>query len=218
MAAPNDGGLLVDRGPTLAYIAALNRPTGPLVIVLYPQKGKGPCIKIPCLAEAIPFDEVERRQRENPTHSLGVVVNPPRPRLPEWGEQRVFGASNSDIAGAVALFAECDGGFPIEEQVALIEEAGLPPPTFVVWSGRQSAHFYLVLHEGEQLTPEQFRILQKRIFSAIDQVAPEAKVDTSLSKPSQVMRIQVASILGPGSVARSTRVQAVTTGRQSWRG
>jgi hypothetical protein len=170
-----------------------------LILTVFPPSPDQPNIHLPGDLGDAHRKEVERTLRRHPSHALGLVVNPALPQPAGWGSKpeekrkdgspRIWGASNDHIRGAVAIWAECDGGLSIEEQGKLPELAGLPAPTFRVWSGNKSLHLYWAVNDEWFLDPEQFRSLQRRLAAAIKAVCPEAKPDEGIHNPCRVMRL-----------------------------
>lgn len=117
-------------------------------------------------------------------HSLGVRINP-------------GGTKRPDITEGIALFVEGDGGLSLEEQEAIPSRLGMPCPTFTVWTGGKSLHFYWCATAGGRLSPEEFRQGQKRLIAAVKSVVPEAGVDEGINFPNAVMR-------APGSLHPAT--------------
>jgi len=142
-------------------------------------------------------------------YGFGVVTGVPKPQPEgwkgwaawEWDPAReatkvqVFGASNEHIKECRFVYTECDNDeLGIEEQIAIIEQVGLPTPTLINHSGNRGCHFYWVLQEPVE--PQRFSTIQKRIIQLLN-TRPEFGVDTGLSNPSRVMRL-------PGSLHPKT--------------
>ena len=117
-------------------------------------------------------------------HSLGIIPNP--------GGQKA-----EQITEGVALFAEADGGLPIEAQAALPQLLGLPEPTLAIWSGHRSLHLYWCAKEGMALAPAEWKKAQARLIAAIKEVAPGAGVDEKIRDLPRVMR-------SPGAIHPAT--------------
>ena len=194
-----------------AFLAAIGRAEGLIVFAIYPPTQDQPCIHITGDADDPPRREIQRALAKHPTHSLGVVINPPLPIPQDWGslpehlnragKPKAWGASTAHIAFCVAIWYECDGSLPIDAQAALPAMAGLPEPSISVWSGGKSLHHYWVFTPGEELTPELFTAYQKRLAHAILTVAPDAQVDPALSNPNRVMRVPGGFHPGTGKQA-----------------
>ena len=205
---------LIDWDLVDEFLEAIGRSNGNLVFAVYPPDPAKPCIHIQCDAEAIPRAQIEATLTRKPTHSLGVIVNPSREQPANWGTKpehlnkagkpRAWGASNAHIQHAIAVFAECDGGLPREAQEAIPALAGLPEPSLSIWTGGKSLHHYWIFTPGQEIPPELFTDLQKRICSAIQLVAPESKPDSSISNSARVMRI-------PGGVHPATGKRTIIT-------
>ena len=180
------------------FLLLLQR-TGPIVFIVFPQDPARPCIHIPGTDASIPTAELERLLIKHPTHSLGMIINPAKPQPLDWGtlpehlnkagKPKAWGASNAHISHAIACWAEGDGGLPIADQLALPASAGLPQPSFAVSTGGKSAHLYWVMAPGCDLTPEQFRNIQRRLVIAMQGANAEAGMYKSLHNPCRVMRL-----------------------------
>ena len=205
------------------FLEAIGRSSGPIVFAVYPPDPTKPCRHFQCEAEAIPRLDIEKYLRQKPTHSLGVVINPPSEQPKNWGEKeehrnskgyvKAGGASNAHIEEAIAVWAECDGGLTIEEQEVLPQLAGLPDPTITVWTGGKSLHHYWLFTPGQEIDLGLFRDLQTRIANAIEIVAPDAKPDKGINNPSRVMRIPGAKHpkTGQYAVIHSTTQETFTS-------
>jgi hypothetical protein len=186
------------------FLEALGRSNGPAVFALFPPK-QGPCIHVPCNADELPTAYIEEIQQRNPTHALGLVINPPLPKSDDWGSQdahyhrnrrtgergslKVWGAQQDHIAHGIAVWAECDGTLTIEAQEALPSMAGLPTPSLSVWSGGKSLHHYWVLTPGQELDRATFSNFQMRLAQALLDVAPDSRPDDALSNFNRLMRV-----------------------------
>jgi predicted P-loop ATPase len=180
------------------FLHAIGRDRGPLVVSLFPRDPSKPCIHVPCDAAAIPRQWIEERQQLQPELALGLVLNHPLDKPADWGSQpqhlnragkvRAWGASNDHISHGIGIWAECDGGLPLEAQQALPGLAGLLEPSLAVWSGSKSLHLYWLLEPGEVLEPGTFKAMQQRLAARLTEVAPEAKPDTSISNAARLMR------------------------------
>jgi hypothetical protein len=186
------------------FLEAIGRSDGPIVLALFPPH-IGPCLHIPCTADAIPTAHIEGQLQRNAKHSLGLVINPPLPQPDDWGSQdthyhrnrrtgergslKAWGAQQDHIAHAIAIWAECDGGLSIDAQEALPYMAGLPHPSLSVWSGGKSLHHYWLLTPGQEIDHSTFSNFQRRLAHAFLQVAPDSKPDDGLSNANRLMRI-----------------------------
>lgn len=188
----------IDWGELQRFLQAIGRDRGPLVLSLFPPDPSKPCIHVPCDAEAMPKQWIEQRQQRQPELALGLVMNHPLDKPADWGSKpehlnragkvRAWGATKGHISHAVGIWAECDGGLPLEAQQALPELACLPEPSLAVWSGSKSLHLYWLLAPGEVLAPATFEALQRRLAQRLAEVAPEARPDCSISNVNRVMR------------------------------
>lgn len=189
---------LIDWGEFRTFLQEIGRDRGPLVLALFPPDASRPCVHVRASNTNLPTDWIEKRVLRQPELALGLVLNHPLPQPSDWGSKpdhlnargkpRVWGASDAHVSHAIGIWAECDGGLPLEAQQALPQLAGLPEPSLRVWSGSKSLHLYWLLEAGEQLPPERFRHLQKRLAARLAEVAPDARVDTGLWNPCRVMR------------------------------
>jgi hypothetical protein len=180
------------------FLQAIGRDRGPLVVSLFPPDPSKPCIHVPCDAEAVPEQWIEQRQQRQPELALGLVMNHPLDKPADWGSKpehlnragkvRAWGAAKGHISHAIGIWAECDGGLPVEAQQALPDLACLPEPSLAVWSGSKSLHLYWLLAPGEVLAPATFEALQRRLAQRLAEVAPEASPDCSISNVNRVMR------------------------------
>lgn len=211
--SPNDP---IDWEAVDAFLEALGRSDTRLIFTLFPPQ-QGPCLHIPCTADAIPQHAIVETLKRRPRYALGLIINPPLPQPNDWGTDdshyhrkpdgtrgrlKTWGAQQDHIHHGIAIWCEADGGLPIEAQEALPTLAGLPEPTISNWSGGKSLHHYWVFTPGQEIGLDLFRNLQKRLAYAIQQVAPDAKADESLSNPNRVMRCPGAPHPATGERAR----------------
>lgn len=173
---------------------------GLIVFAVYPPGGKGSRHYPAAFRQVLPKTPIQARLSAEPSHSLGVIINAPAPLPDDWGSLpehshwdggplKTWGAQNHHIARFVGGYSECDGGLPIDDQLALPARAGLPPPSLIIFTGGKSIHFYWLLRQGETFTDHQIaRRLQKALAAAIEHVCPEAGVDKGISSASHVMR------------------------------
>ena len=207
-----------------AFLEALGRTDSRLVFTIFPPQ-QGPCIHIACDPDAIPHDRITAALARRPRYSLGLIINPPHHTPDDWGLEehhyhrkpdgtrgrlKIYGAQQDHILHGIAIWAEADGGLPIEAQEALPQLAGLPEPTFSIWTGGKSLHHYWLLTPGQEIPIDLFRNLQKRLAFAIHDVAPDAKVDDSLSNANRVMRCPGAVHPATGQPARFHSQTSVT--------
>ena len=193
------------------FLQALGRTDSRLVFTVFPPQ-QGPCIHIACEPDDIPKERIIAALARRPRYSLGLIINPPHLTPDDWGMEdhhyhrkpdgsrgrlKIYGAQQDHIQHGIAIWAEADGGLPIEAQEALPQLAGLPEPSFSVWSGGKSLHHYWLLTPGQEVSIDIFRNFQKRLAYAIHDIAPDAKVDDSLSNANRVMRC-------PGAVHPAT--------------
>jgi hypothetical protein len=180
------------------FLQAIGRSSGPLVVALFPPDPSKPCIHFSCDAEAIPRQRIEQKQRQQPELALGLVLNHPLAQPADWGSKpehintagkvKAWGATKTHISHAIGIWAECDGGLPLEAQEALPAMAGLDQPSLSNWSGSKSLHQYWLLQPGEVLAPSTFEALQQRLVARLAEVAPDAKPDDSIKNANRVMR------------------------------
>jgi len=180
------------------FLHAIGRDRGPLVVALFPPDPSKPCIHFACDAEAIPRQRIEQKQRQQPELALGLVLNHPLAQPADWGSKpehinkggkvKAWGATKTHISHAIGIWAECDGGLPLEAQGALPALAGLHEPSLANWSGSKSLHLYWLLEPSEVLDPDTFEALQQRLTGRLTEVAPDAKPDTSIKNANRLMR------------------------------
>lgn len=206
-------GLLVDWEQLCRFRDLIGRGSEErLILTVFPPEQDQPNIHLPGDLGPAHRREAERTLRKHPQHGLGLVINPALPQPPTWGQAeeekrkdgspKTWGASNRHISGGLGIWAECDGGIPIEEQRRLPALAGLPEPTLTVWSGGRSLHLYWLIRERELLNHAQFRGLQQRAAAAIEAAAPAAKPDKGISNPARVMRAAGSRHPGKGGRCR----------------
>jgi len=156
------------------YLSGIT-PDEPVILALFP-KVQGTCIHVHTTA-ALPDDAkaaVELQINGNPDLSLGFILNP-------------GGTKNEEIKWCRAIFYEDDGPATLEEKLAQWEACGLPRPSLQTWTGGKSTHNYWFLREG--CSPDAFRLAQRRLFKHVEACLEGVKIDRSLSKPCQVMRL-----------------------------
>ena len=182
-----------------------------ILVAVFPPEPNRPCIHIPVnLNTPSHWGKVERELARNGKHSLGIVVNPAKPPPDDWGDKdkhfnrqgnlRKWGASNEHISHAQLIWLEGDGRLTLDEQVRQVRDAGLPVPSFTIWTGGKSIHFYWRL--DHTITPEKFREMQKRLIQLMQREAPDLQVDKSVHSPCQVMRL-------PGGLHPRTKERTV---------
>lgn len=170
---------VVDWGQTDEHIRQLGiEADGELRLALFPPKGgegNTGCRYVPYVADGSHRSEVEKLLNQLPNYSLGFIPNP-------------GGTQNIQIKWCRCLFSEDDNPDTDKEyKVSQWERCGLPRPSLQVWTGGKSVHNYWVF--TEPVTPDEFRRLQKMLFAHISASDELAVVDTSLSKPAQLLRL-----------------------------
>ena len=90
------------------------------------------------------------------------------------------GTKDTDITECVALFAEYDDR-PVEQQIEIWKELGLPQPTFQVVTRGKSIHHHWVFDQS--ITREQWKALEERLLKHA------SESDQSIGNPSQVMAL-----------------------------
>ena len=185
---------LVDWDQFDLMLAATGNPEP--VVSLFPPEVGSPCIHHrwnPIGPTSKQF--IEKNLRQNPKLSLGIVVNPSKPQPSDWGTNpenqkngrlKTWGAKNEHIASANCVWCEGDAGLSIENQYAVIREAFLLKPSFLIWSGRKSLHPYWRL--SEPISPSKFREFQKRLAAQMKSYSKDFGVDETLHNPCRVMR------------------------------
>lgn len=150
-------------------------PEEPVILALFPKE-RGTCIHVPTVG-SLPADarsKVEAVMGRNTDLSLGFLLNP-------------GGTKNDEIKFCRALFYEDDGSAPLEEKLAQWEVCGLPRPSMQLWTGGKSVHNYWFLRQPCSTTA--FTAAQKMLFKHVESCLEGVKVDTTLSKPCQVLRL-----------------------------
>jgi len=172
----------------------------PIWAVFPPKINGGPCLHFPSTGPFIPTWEIEMCLKENPKHSLGMVVNPYKTKPPHFGEfeddltpqgnVRTWGVRNKDIGGSRVLFFEGDAGLDYKKQMDIVDElfGDDLQPGMIVKTGGKSLHFYWLI-EDVCLLPNYSRELQKKLEKYVRNNAPEMGVDKSTHSPCQIMRV-----------------------------
>jgi hypothetical protein len=179
---------LVDWDQFELMLVATDNPAP--VIALFPPETGLPCIHHkwnPVGPTSKQF--IERKLRENPQLSLGIVPNPSLPQPSDWGTKpehlnkrgkpKIWGASNKHIASSKLIWVEGDGGLNIEDQYSIIREAFLLKPSFLIWSGSKSLHAYWRL--SESISPIKFKEWQQRISSQLSLYSSDFGSDEGLN-------------------------------------
>lgn len=189
-------------GPVCSIVRMLrgsDRPDALVLFVLFPPKaapGKrryGSFYRLATVGHVLANDPalistIQGDLAQRPGYSLGLVVNEPLPVPVGWGGEKQWGASNAHIAQPRWLFSECD-----HEEMSAVDQLQLArfvfgvEPTFSVHTGGKSVHVYYRLKES--VSTERFTQLQRLVGGAYEHLSPGCKVDRSLSKPAQVMRL-----------------------------
>lgn len=143
----------------------------------------------------------------DPSHFSGRTEEVKERRCREWNRGRrrfnracppkAWGSKAEQISHATAVWFECDGSMSLEEQAALAQKAGLPKPSFTVWTGGKSLHCYYLL--SEPIPKERFREVMERLCLTIEGAAPDAGVDRAIKNANRIMR-------APGGLHGSTRM------------
>lgn len=99
----------------------------------------------------------------------------------------VWGAKAVHIESNACAFVDCDSEVLDEsEQFAILREAGLPTPSFVVNTTGRGLHFYW--RYETPLPPSEHRQLMRRIVKALEPW-PEFGIDKAVHNPNRVMRL-----------------------------
>ncbi len=178
------------------YLDLIKRSSGPLVIVAFPPEKGEKVRQWETSYDAIPEKEIDQFLQKNPEDSLGVVVNPARPKpegfgsIPseqnDYGKSKKWGASDAHIRSCSFLWLDPDGGLNSSQTLELVSAAGLPTPSFIIFTGGKSYHCYWRL--VEELEKEKWKSIMKRLFKTIHKINNQAKIDSSVGSPCQVMR------------------------------
>ena len=128
---------MIDWNEAAQHVSALEiGPEDKLLLALFPpEPGAGGCIYI----EVSPGsnwapENVERELKNRPGYALGAIFNP-------------GGKKNSEIKFCRFLVFEDDGPGGLEEKRDQWQTAGLPRPSFQVWTGGKSVHHYYLLEK-----------------------------------------------------------------------
>ena len=172
---------MIDWKQATQHVAALGiQPEDGLVLALFPPKpvdGKrsGGCfyIKIDAASPWQP-DQIQAQLDQRPGYSLGAIFNP-------------GGTKNAEIKFCRFLMFEDDGPGGLEEKKDQWAEAGLPRPSFQVWTGGKSVHHYWLLEQP--CTTSEFKQGMKRMARHVAKALPGSGIDSALSNPSRILRL-----------------------------
>lgn len=170
---------MIDWEQTTQHVQHLGiAPGDPLILALFPPKGDSReigCRYIEVDPDGAFRGRVEQELSRLSNYSLGFLLNP-------------GGTRNEQIEWCRALVYEDDSPTTSRDyKLSQWERCGLLQPSLQVWTGGKSVHNYWVL--TQPCTPDEFRRLQKLLFAHISACDPNAEVDTSLSKPAQLLRL-----------------------------
>ena len=172
---------MIDWDQAAQHVKALEiAPEDGLVLALFPPKpGKGErspgCIYINVTpGSAWETDQVEAQLSKRPGYSLGAIFNP-------------GGTKNAEIKFCRFLMFEDDGPGGLEEKQDQWSAAGLPRPSFQVWTGGKSVHHYWLLEQP--CTTSEFKQGMKRMARHVAKALPGAGIDSALSNPSRILRL-----------------------------
>lgn len=109
--------------------------------------------------------------------------------LPRHGDT----GKNENVAGAICLFADVDGGEEgVDGSIALVKRSGLPKPNIAVISGG-GLHCYWLLDAPLQFETEEDRqnypVTLRRLQKAIGGASPNAHADTAVKDLARVLRV-----------------------------
>lgn len=157
----------------LATLGITTSDTPPTILTLFPPRaGEGGAIHVPY--DGSHRERVEAALATRPNYSLGFILNP-------------GGTTNAEVQWCRALVVEDDGPAPFEQKKAQWEDAGMPMPTLQVYTGGKSVHHYWVL--DTPCTPDEYRVAQQALSAHFQTALPYARIDTSMCKPAQVLRL-----------------------------
>jgi len=122
-----------------------------------------------------------------PGYSLGAIFNP-------------GGTKNNEIKFCRYLMFEDDGPGGLEDKQNQWEQAGLPRPSFQIWTGGKSVHHYWLL--DDPCSPTDFKRGMKRLARHCQRALPGAGIDFSLSNASRILRMAGAPHPKTGEMAR----------------
>ena len=172
---------MIDWAEAVKHVQALEiAPEDGLVLALFPPKpGKGErsagCVYINVNpGSSWATDQIEAQLQQRPGYSLGAIFNP-------------GGTKNAEIKFCRFLMFEDDGPGGLEEKREQWATAGLPSPSFQVWTGGKSVHHYWLL--DKPCTTTEFRQGMKRLARHVAKALPGAGIDTALSNPSRILRL-----------------------------
>ena len=185
---------MIDWQQAAQHVSALGiGPDDALLLALFPPKpteGQRPggCFYI----EVRPGtgwepEHVEAQLRQRPGYSLGAIFNP-------------GGTKNAEIKFCRFLMFEDDGPGGLEEKQNQWEVAGLPRPSFQIWTGGKSVHHYWLLEEP--CSPSDLKAGMKRLARHCQKALPGAGIDFALSNPSRILRMAGGIHPSTGEMAR----------------
>jgi len=164
------------------------------VYAIFPKDKRKPCIHIKGKNSE---QQIEKHLKRNKDVSLGVILGVAKPQPDDWGTKpehinkagyiRAWGASDAHIDYHNVFFAEGDpANMDPDEQVRLLHKAGLPAPSFTVYSGNKSVHPYWKINK---CPADKWKNIQKRIIQLLKDKAPKLEVDENIKNPARVMRL-----------------------------
>ena len=164
------------------------------VYTIFPKDKTKPCIHVKGKNSDL---QIERHLKKNKELSLGVILGVAKPQPDDWGTKpehinkagyiRAWGASDAHIDYQNVFFAEGDpANMDPDDQVRCLHKAGLPAPSFTVYSGNKSVHPYWRINK---CPADKWKNIQLRIIQLLKEKAPELEADENIKNPARVMRL-----------------------------
>ena len=185
---------MIDWQQAALHVEALGiQPEDELLLALFPPKAVGGKRSGGCTyftvsaASGWKPEQVEAELDKRPGYSLGAIFNP-------------GGTKNAQIKFCRFLMFEDDGPGGLEEKQKQWELAGLPRPSFQIWTGGKSVHHYWLL--DKPCTNSEFRDGMKRMACHVQKALPEAGIDSALCNPSRILRMAGGTHPSTGEQAR----------------
>ena len=180
---------MIDWNQAKQHASALDiGPEDKLLLALFPpEPGAGGCkyIEVSPGLDWKPED-VERELKNRPGYALGAIFNP-------------GGKKNSEIKFCRFLVFEDDGPGGLEEKKDQWATAGLPQPSFQVWTGGKSVHHYYLLEKP--CSAAEYKRAMKRLAAHCKR-SLGAGVDNSLSNAARILRMAGGIHPKTGEMAR----------------
>lgn len=161
----------IDREAAMQHLAAVGYSgSESVVIAIYPPQLGMRCYHRFYDADDIDWREIEQLIRQNPTYSVGFVVNPGGTKIAQIRECRAHYFEFDDIPDK-------------QVQLTAWRDYDLPQPSLQINTGGKSVHQYYRLVQGDD--PTQWRKRQERLLHDL----LLSRSDNSLAKQNQVLRL-----------------------------